>query len=153
MKFTVEVEDFYIEEGDIASELKHQIKNAVVGQIRENVKQQVDAFMDGHVKAEINAELKTRVQLLMDDFLASGKVKDGYNSKEEITIKEWTAKYFQGKQPEIIKFIEAQAKKHTLELQQRYDMLFATQLITKIKEQGFLKEEAAKMLLTTEGGN
>lgn len=153
MKFTVEIEDFYLEEGELAAELKSQIKNEVVAKIRESIKDQVLSFMDDHIKSVINAELQTRIQLLMDDHLASGKVKDQYNKREEITVKEWITKYFTNNHPEIIKNIEAQVKKQVSELQNRYDLQFAAQLITKIKDQGFLKEDVAKMLLSGSEGN
>lgn len=149
MKFTVEVEDFYLEEGELAAELKHQIKQSVIAQIHTNVKKQVDEFMNEHIKNYIDAELKTRTQMLMDSFMESGKVKASYGS-EEMLVKDWIAKTFSEKRSDIHSAIERQVKRHVEELQKRYDLLFATQLITKIKEQGFLKEDAAKLLLESD---
>jgi hypothetical protein len=151
MKFTVEVEEFYLEEGELALELKRQIKNDVVTQIRELVKKQVDDFMDQYIKAEIHSQLQGRVQAEMDAFLASGMVQDTYNGREKKPVKEWMAESIKGKHPDIVKVIAAQVAKAVKEMQDRYDLMFASQLITKIKDQGFLKEDVARLLLSEEG--
>jgi polyhydroxyalkanoate synthesis regulator phasin len=153
MKFTVEVEEFYIEDGELAAELQKQVKADVVHQIRESVKKQVTDFMDQHIKAVIDQELKTRVQMLMDELLATGKVKDQYSSSPEMPIKEWITKYFTGKSADIHKSIQAQVNKHVSDLQTRYDIMFTSQLITKMKDQGFLKEDVVKILLGSSEGN
>jgi hypothetical protein len=149
MKFTIELEDFYLEEGEITEALKDHIKTSVVYQISQNIKEQVAGFMDHHLKSQITDQLKTRVQLLMDDLLATGKVKDRYSNKE-ITAKEWIASEFTQKGTDITEFIKKQVVFHVKELQNRYDLLFASQLIIKMKDQGFLKEDVAKLLLQQE---
>lgn len=146
MKFTVELEEFYLEEGELTEELKRQIKNDVVSEIRVQIKKQVDEFMDAHVKSVIQEELKTRVQLLMDEHLASGKVKDRYAGKE-LTVQGWISENFASQQPTITKEIEKRVQAHAKALQDRYDLQFASQIIVKMKDQGFLKEDIAKLLL------
>jgi hypothetical protein len=150
MKFTVEVEEFYLEGGELATELKHQIKQDVVKQIHESVKKQVSEYVDAYVKKEIDAELNTRVKLLVDDFVKSGKVKGRYSSDSEKTIPEWIAENIREHKSALSDAIKSTVALQVKGLQDRYDLLFATQLITKIKEQGFLKDEAVKMLLTLE---
>jgi conjugal transfer/entry exclusion protein len=152
MKFTVEVEDFYIEQGDLAEELKSQVKADVVRQMKDSLKKQVDDFMDRYIKSEINDQVKGRVQSTMDDFLATGKIKEDYGN-QEMTVEAYIAKALKARHADIQKAIADQVKKQVTELQNRYDMLFATQLISKIKDSGFLKDDAAKLLLSTEGGN
>lgn len=147
MRFTVEVEEFYLEEEDLSSVLQHQLKQAIVSEIRKNIADQVAVFMDKHIKGEIQSDIQTRVQLLMEDYVAKGKLKGGYSSDPEMTIPEYIAKQFSNSRGDLTKIIENKVKAHVSELQQRYDLMFATQLITKIKEQGFLKDEAVKMLL------
>lgn len=153
MKFTVEVEDFYLEEGELAAELKKQIKYDVVKQIQEGIKKQVDAFMDNYIKAEIESELKARVKILINEFVQTGKVKGRYSSDTLKTIPEWISETITDDRRSLADAIVNAANAKVQELQKRYDLLFATQLITKIKEQGFLKEDAARMLLTDEQPN
>lgn len=154
MKFTVEVEEFYLEEGELAIELQKQVKADVIGQIRGLIKAQVDTFMDTHIKNELGNALQGRVQAAMEDFLATGKIKDPYSSgNKEKTMKEWLEEYVRGKSADIHKVIAAEVAKMTKALTDRYDLAFAGQLINKIKDAGFLREDAAKLLLTSEGGN
>lgn len=147
MKFTVEVEDFWIEEGELAAELQKQIKNDVVNQIRESVKQQVATFMDSHVREVIDGELKARVQVLMDNMIATGKVKGGTYGSEEVTVADWIKREFANKRTDVTTAIQKQVAMQIEEIKRSYDMYFTTQLIMKIKEQGMLKDDAANMLL------
>ena len=153
MKFTVEVEEFYLEEGELAAELKHQIKNDVIKQIRDNVKKQVDDFMNDYVIKELDSELKTRVKIQIDEFVATGKVKGKYSGDSTRSFAEWIADNIREDKSALDNAIKKIAASHVEELIKRYDLLFATQLITKIKDQGFLKEDAVKLLLTDEQSN
>ena len=147
MKFVIEVEDFYLEEEQLSTSLKSHIQHQVVQAIWSKIKTQVDDFMDTHLKTHIDKEIKTRVNILMDQFVATGKVKERYNNTPELTVPEWIAKSFADQRQSIHDSIAKLTKNHVDTLQKRYDMLFATQLISKVKEAGFLKDEAAKLLL------
>lgn len=147
MKFTVDVEDFYLEKGDLATELQRQIKNDVIAQIRETVKKQVADFMDQHIRQVIDGELKARVQVLMDNIIATGKVKGGSYNSEECTVADWIKKEFASKRSDVMVAIQKQVAAQIEEIKNQYNMYFTTQLIMKIKEQGMLKDDAAAMLL------
>jgi hypothetical protein len=146
MKFEVTINDFWLEEEELSEALQKAIKNDVLSQIRDSVKKQVSEFMDSHIKSTVDAELKTRVQLLMDDIISSGKIKGQYSSDPEITVSEWIKKKFTAVQSDIKAVVEKQVKLQVTELQQRYDLFFATQLISKMKEAGFMKEDVDKIL-------
>lgn len=153
MRFTVEVEDFYIEEGELATELQHQLKSSIVREIREEIKDKVKSFTETHIRQVINEGLQARVQVLMDEIISSGKLKGEYSSDPEITVEEMIRQRFLKARPDITKTVESKVKSHVKDLQDRYDLMFATQLITKIKEQGFLKQEAVDMLLGEKGNS
>lgn len=149
MKFVVSVEDFWLEEDEgteLSSALREAVKNDVISQIRASIKDQVTVFMDAHIKSALNAELETRVKIVMDEIVSRGKVKGNYSSDPELTVSEWASKKFADARPDITKSIESQVKRHVAELQQRYDLLFASQLISKMKEAGFMKEDVEKLL-------
>jgi len=150
MKFTVEVEEFYMEEEDLSSALKIAIKNDVINQIRDNIKSQVSSFMDSHIKAVLNTEIQTRVQIAMDEIVSVGKVKGPYSSDPEMTVSDWIKKQFTAKNADITKSINSKVDTHVKELQNRYDLLFATQLITKMKDAGMLNEQAAQILIASD---
>lgn len=151
MKFTVELEDFYLEEGDLNTELKSFIKSEVVSKLYQEIKAKVDSFMDTHVKQVITTELQTRVQILMDDFLAKGVIKDRYGKDSGMTVPDYIKESFNAKGGDIHKKVEQLVSMQVSELQRRYDILFATQILAKINEKGFLKEDIARLLLTEEG--
>jgi hypothetical protein len=147
MKFTVDLEDFYLEEGEVADELKKHVISSVVSEISKQIKDQVSKFMDTYLKEKLNTELNTRVQLIMDDFIATGTVKGHYSGDPDLTVKGWVSKVFQSKSPDILNGIKIQVTAHAKALQDRYDLNFALGIVTKLKDQGLLKEEAVKMLL------
>jgi uncharacterized membrane-anchored protein YjiN (DUF445 family) len=147
MKFVVEVEDFWLEEEDLATGLQNAIKGEVIQRIREDIKKQVDAFMDKHIKEVLNEEIKVRVEVLMTDFLAKGKVKGSYTNDPECTVNEWIAKSFKSANETITKYISTATTQQVNELKQRYDLLFASQIVSKLNGQGMLKEDIANILL------
>lgn len=148
MKFVVSVEDFWLEEEgfDLSTALKDAIRNDVIAQIRQQIKKQVDDFMNSYIIAEISKNLEKTVQSLMDNVINTGKVKGRYSTDPDMTVDEWVRKEFANKRTDVEKAIEKKVLMHVKDLQGRYDLLFATQLISKIKDAGFLKEDVEKLI-------
>lgn len=150
MKIIVDLEDFWLDdEQELIPELQNHVKNTVIREIGESIKKQVDAFMDREIKGEIQKQLEIRVKLLMDAYLETGKVKGAYSNDPEMTIPQWMAKKLADSRSDVQTYIERQAKAQGEELKKRYDLLFASQIVAKINEQGLLKEDVAKLLLPT----
>jgi hypothetical protein len=151
MKFTIEVDDFYLDsEDDLSGSLKEYIKRELVSQMWKKTEEKVARAMEEHLKDVIALEMKTRVQILMDNFLASGKVKHSHY-KEEIPVSQHISENFAARNADIVKQIDIQVRAQVNELVRRYDILFATQILAKVNEKGFLKEDVARLLLTEEG--
>jgi len=148
MKFTVEVEDFWLEEGELSTTLKDAVKQDVVFQIRTEIKEKVQKLMEDILKKEILKQIETRVQMLMETFLKDGKVKAPYSNQPEMTVEEWIATSFKNADKTIKDYIEKSAKLQSDELKKRYDLLFASQIVTKLNEQSMLREDVAKLLLS-----
>lgn len=147
MKFTVEVENFWLEEEELSNALQQAIKTDVIRKIQDNIKVQVEKLVENKILSVINAELETRAKVLTDEFVAKGKVRGRYSSDPERTVEQYIADEFKSKEQDIKKYIEANAKAQGEELKKRYDLLFASQIVAKINEQGLLKEDVAKLLL------
>lgn len=148
MKFTVDVEDFYLEEADLSEGLKSAIKSDVIQAINERVKKQVDNLTNNLLVGNIEKEIEVRVKVLVDDFLATGKVfKDMYSKTDLISVKDWIAMHLKVQSSSIESYIKKSIEAMGVELKNRYDIMFASQIISKINQQGFLKEDIAKMLL------
>lgn len=151
MKITVDLEDFWLEENEqLIPALQHHVKTMVVREVSESIKKQVDAFMDKAIKNEIEKQLEIRVKLLMDAYLESNKLKGSYSSDPEMTVSEWIAKKVAESRPSIHDTVKKQAELIGVDLKRRYDLLFASQIVAKINEQGLLKDDVARLLLPKE---
>lgn len=151
MKFTIEVDDFYLDsEDDLTGALKEYIKRELVSQMWKKTEEKVTRAMEEYLKELIASEMKTRVQILMDNFLTSGKVKHSHN-REEIPVSQHISENFSARNADIVKTIGSLVTSQVSELTRRYDMLFATQILAKVNEKGFLKEDVARLLLSEEG--
>lgn len=148
MKFIVEVEDFWLEEAELATTLKDAVKQDVVLQIRTEIQDKVQKLMDDILKKEILKQIETRVQMLMENFLKEGKVKEPYSNQPAMTVDEWISTNFKNADKTIKDYIERSAKLQSEELKKRYDLLFASQIVTKLNEQSMLREDVAKLLLS-----
>jgi hypothetical protein len=102
MKFTIEIEDFYLDgEDDLTGTLKEYIKRELVSQMWKKAEEKVTRDMEEHLKNTIALEMKTRVQILMDNFLISGKVKHSHN-REEIPVEQHISESFSARNSDIV---------------------------------------------------
>lgn len=150
MKFTIEVEDFYMEEGDLESNLKSHIINACVSKITSDLKVKIEDGVQKEVKAQVEQTLYRKIGSFVTESIENDKIKGRYANDPEMTLQEWVKLQFTEKAREKAPtdaVIEKLAKQFGEELKKRYDLLFASQLVTKMKDSGFLKEEVANLLL------
>jgi hypothetical protein len=150
MKFTVEVSDFYLdEEGDIESQLKQFVIKDVVSQIQKSIESKINDAITLEVKDQVSKSLYRNIQKIVTEVISEGKIK-GKNSRDGlVTIEEYIRLdiennngYYSPKEQ-----IEKLAKQFGDDLKKRYDLLFASQIVAKLNENGFLREDAIKMLL------
>src|SRR5579859_4531038 len=135
MKFTVEVDEFWLdEEADLALTLQNSVKNDVVNQIHKSVEKQVTDLMNKIMKEEITSKMNAIVGDLMRDFLVKGVVKGSYSSDPEMPLPEWIKKQVQSQNGTIQDWIKKSVTTQVDELKKRYDLLFATQIVSKLNE-------------------
>ena len=152
MKFTVEVEDFYLDkEGDIESQLKSSVVRDVVSQITKSIESKINDAITLEVKRQVEKSLYRNVQKIVKTVVETGKIKGRYSNDNDMTIEEWVKHDFQNNSgySSPKDHIEKLAKQFGDELKKRYDLLFATNIVVKLKENGLLKDDAVKMLLET----
>jgi len=148
MKFTVEVEDFYIEEGELSKELQKHVTREVVAQITAAIKTQVESTITLKVDEFMKERMKQIINTHLDEFIENGTLVDGYD-KKTITIKEHLRNLFNknhGWANPTDKMNEL-AKKFGEECKLQYNNIFATKIVVQMKNQGFLKDDMAKILL------
>lgn len=151
MKFTIEVEDFYLdEEGDLAAGLKKYITRDVVIKIQKSLEAKIEDGITKEVKAQVEQTLYRKIGTYVAECIANDKIKGRYSSDPEITLQEWVKQQFTQlaqKAAPVDDTIKKLAEMFGSELKKRYDLLFASQLVAKLSNEGLLKEDAVKLLL------
>lgn len=150
MKFVIEVDDFYLEEGDLEGALKSHIITSCVHKITTDLKQKIEDGVTKEVKAQVEQTLYRKIASFVTDSIANDKIKGYYSNDPEVTLQEWVKKRFietaREKAP-IDDTVKKLAAAFGEEMKKRYDLLFASQLVAKMKDSGFLKDEAVQLLL------
>lgn len=151
MKFTIEIEDFYLdEESDLEPALKKHIIHDCIRQITTALKDKIEDGVNKEVKAQVEKGLSRKITSFVTECIESDKIKGRYSSDPEMTLQEWVKQRFietaREKSP-VDDVIQKLAKQFGEEMKKRYDLLFASQLVAKMKDSGFLKEEAVQLLL------
>lgn len=103
------------------------------------------------VKQQVSDTLREQIQALVADVISTGEIKESSYSDKKISIEDWIKSQFNancGYHNANAKITEL-AKKFGDEMKQRYDLLFASQIVAKLDEHGLLKEGIAELLLPT----
>lgn len=147
-------EDFNPEEESFELDLKETIRDGIVG----DVKRQIIQMQSQKIREQIISETKTLINKSINDkikndvegFYENGLLKVDY-SKEEVSVQDWIRRHFSLKSNEYTRQlkdkVQLQSKVCVDELKQRYDMLFASQIITKLNDQDLLKDGVFKSLM------
>lgn len=150
MKFTIEVEDFYLEQDDLEAALKSHIITSCVNKITTELKAKIEDGVQKEVKAQVEQTLYRKIGSFVTEAIDNDKIKGRYTNDPEMTLQEWVKSQFTEKAREkapVDATLEKLAVGFGNEMKKRYDLLFASQLVTKMKDSGFLKEEVANLLL------
>lgn len=150
MKFTIEVDDFYLEEGELEGALKKHIITSCVHKITTDLKAKIEDGVTKEIKAQVEQTLYRKIGTFVAECIINDKIKDGYSNGPDITLQEWVKKQFTRNAYEkapVDDVIKKLAAAFGEEMKKRYDLLFASQLVVKMKESGFIKEEAIALLL------
>lgn len=152
---TVDLSDFYSEDETSFSE---QIKSAIAYDVRQQVladwKVKIGAEFNSAVIAEVEKQKEQFITSALNELVVNAKVKKRYSSNDMISISEWITEELERTQlseNKLRDFLNSQTTKASdkisKELKDRYDMLFASQIVAKLHENGMLKEDVAKLLL------
>jgi len=146
MKFTIEVEDFWLEEEEIADALLSHIKNSVVIKISESIKDRVEKEITTKLTETINEKLSLIIDSKLTDLIATETI---VIDRADISITQHIKNVFQRhngwNRPE--NQIESIAKAFGEELKLQYNNAFANRIVANMKTQGLLKDEVVQILL------
>lgn len=151
MKIEITLEDRWIDgEWSLGDALRAHIKSDTVNQIHKNLKEQIDKEVETAIKAEVEKSLHAFIQQEVIKCIAGGQVKESsYSDAKMVDLSKWIENEFKNntgyRSPKDQ--IQKLAKKFGDEMKQRYDLLFASQIVAKMSDNGLLKEGAAELLL------
>lgn len=152
MKFniTVDLDDFWMDEDSLSFNdgLKNHITNQVKREIWNSISAKVEDQISRDVKKQVENQYIKTIQKVIQDVIDTGKIKGDY-SNTEVTINEYIREKFvrnSGWNSPNEK-IEQLAKGFADEMKKRYDLMFASQIVSKLGANGMLKEDIAKLLL------
>lgn len=164
MKITIELDDLvneFIEDANHGEygiedqfELKSEIKRCIINQVtHNNFSSEIRNMRERAIeitKQRIAEKMDEIIEKHVDRIIKTDKVKFGY-SKEPVTLSEYIQKVYidtsynrKLKLEDVAKDI---ANKQANEMKERYDLLFASQFVSKLDQLGLLKPDAAKILL------
>ena len=89
MKFVIEVDDFYMEGGDLESNLKHHIIQDCVSQITQSLKQKIEDGVNKEVKSQVEQSLYRRISQLTSEIISSDRIQQGYSKDDTVTLQEY----------------------------------------------------------------
>lgn len=149
MQFIVEVSEFWLDEENLESGLIRKIQSHVINEIEKSIREKVEKQVTMQVKDTVEKVLYSKITQAIDEVIAKGEMPSRNNSKELITIEAYVKEClnYKGGWQNFQDTIEKLAKQYTTEVKNRYDLLFASQIVAKLNDNGLLKENVAKLIL------
>lgn len=146
MKFTIEVEEFWLEDEELTEALQGHIKRQVVNDISKSIKEKVEAQIAAKVKEVVEQKVSLVIDSTLTDLIATGVI---IQNSKEITITDYVKDIFQRhhgwSNPK--QQMEKIAQKFGDELKLQYNNVFANKIVLNMKKQGLLKDEVVQILL------
>lgn len=144
-----------VEDNSFLEAIKHSIRQDVVSQVLAEwrkscaegfgteIRRAVEAMQDGFLSATLQA--------LVEEKTIPGNRFSMEGEKVSIidVMRTQLSRYFVDRNIDerLAKIARDHGEKMSAELKARYDMLFASQLVSKLNENGMLREDVAKLLL------
>ena len=157
---TVDLEDFYIDEDssnlndEIKKDIANKVKNLVWKQFEENA---LKSF-DNQVKRQIEIDRELKIKQTIDDLFKNKKLKKPYSGNELVSVEDYIIDELNRNigasnqfDRNIRDLIDKKASEIAKDLKDRYDLLFASQIVSNLNKQGMLKDDIAKILLENNG--
>jgi len=153
MRIEINVEDFWFEDGDLESRLKDYVVRKAVDEIFKRIEDKIKNRVFEDIQCLVNNILTKEVNEKVKEFIKEGKTRSRKNIATPISIEERIREDFEtdGGWNSTKETVTNLAKKFANDMKNRYDLLFASQLVAKMNEAGMLKPDVAKLLLDIPG--
>ena len=150
MKFTIEVEDFWLNEEELDDALKSHVMSSVTRKITESIQDKIDKEITHRITEVIEKNISSIIDIKLNELIETGTI---VKDRKEIQLSQHIKNLFMqtqgwsGPRDQIERF----AKKYCAELKLQYDAAFATKIVMGMKDQGLIKPEVVQMLLENNG--
>lgn len=157
MKITVDIDDLYVEDGTITEQLKRTIVYEAVTKIKSGIRDECKMAIENAVADEVTRhiqhEIAHTITAMSKDSIIRNRRKGGgaYPGQENLNIEEYVRQEIAmlGDDIAIRRKLEAIAKEFTVGLKRRYDLAFASSIVSSMANAGLLKDERLLELLET----
>ncbi|MEX0596835.1 MAG: hypothetical protein WD512_10065, partial [Candidatus Paceibacterota bacterium] len=146
IKFIVETDDFWIEEGTLNSAIKEHVIRNVKNQILEKISDEVNRTITEVVLNEIAESKSLVIKNMVQEKCKTIKIRQRYSNGEK-TIEEaieYALERNGNVSNDIETYIRKQAEKLGKSLKERYDLQFASHIVKNMQENNLLKEGVFK---------
>ena len=153
---TVDLEDFYTDEdgGTLAQEVKQAIASNIKNDIWKKFEKEGLVSFSNQMERKIASDKDLKIKETIDDLFKNKKIKKSSYSNDLLSLEEFiieqldrnisTSRDFEDL---TRKLVQDKSKEIVQQLKDRYDLLFASQIVSNLNKQGMLKEDIAKILL------
>lgn len=153
IKVEVDLSEMYSDEdsGSFTEEIKKNISYSVRQEVWKSFKESAFEEFSKKIKEEFEGEKEKTIQETIQTFFKEKKVKEyGSEYNLEQYIEKKVNDYFFNND-NLARLLDTSVKKQaeicSNQIKERYDLLFASQIVTKLGENGFLKDNIAELLL------
>jgi len=148
LNIVIDLSDIYTEdEKDVKQAIKDEIYYQVSSEVKKTVKIDIEKIVSDAKKIVVKELAELNIQELVKECVDNSDIK--YGHREQLPIKEYIAYEFKEnshfRDPKRI--IEDKVGKYAKELRDRYDLVFAAQVVNKLSEQGLLNDDELKKLI------
>lgn len=153
MKLKVDLDDFYLdEEDDLVPAIKDFVVNKVIStiwdRVEEKIKQKILDLCNENIQKIIDEKIETYLTEMLDkEMIKKDRWSDELVSLQEYVSTAFNKDFDNNYKNTLERIVEGKTKDICEEIKKRYDLLFASQLISKMNDQNMLKEDIAKLIL------
>lgn len=153
MKLKVDLDDFYLdEEDDLVPAIKDFVVNEVTSTIWDRVEEKIKQKILDLCNENIQKIIDEKIEMYLTEMLDKEMIKKDRWSDELVSLQEYVSTTFNkdfdnNYKKRLDNIVESKTKDICEEIKKRYDLLFASQLISKMNDQNMLKEDIAKLIL------
>ena len=156
IQVNVDLSEFFseVDEQSFSEQIKNHITYTVKNEVLAEWKEKITKEFNEQVKATIEQEKERLISNMLNELILSEKLHRSHGSKELVSIKDFAIENLKSwwlnestTTRTFDKILQKESESIVEKLKERYDLMFASQIITKLNEAGMLKEDVAKLIL------